>query len=41
MIPTNLEVKFNEEKLYLKVSWDDMGVNGNKTQSFKCSLNVL
>ena len=25
MIPTNLEVQFNEEKLYLKISWDDMG----------------
>ncbi len=25
MIPTNLEVKFNEAKLFLKISWDDMG----------------
>lgn len=25
MIPTNLEVQFNEEKLFLKISWDDMG----------------
>ena len=36
MIPTNLEVKFNEKELYLKVSWDDMG---NSAQVYKVFKN--
>jgi len=27
--------------IFIGLSWDNMGVNGNKTQSPKCSLNVL
>lgn len=36
MIPTNLEVEFNEKELHLKVSWDDMG---NSAQVYKVFKN--
>ena len=31
----------NNSMAFIGLSWDYMGVNGNKTQLFKCSINVL
>jgi hypothetical protein len=31
----------NNSMVFIGLSWDYMGVNGNKTQLFKCSINVL